>query len=83
MLNVSNRDDILRICNRNRLINIKTLKLRTTNPKLIDFDCDITYVSNRFIHFKIENIDVLSKGNYEYIITTNGDEIDRGILKIY
>ena len=82
MLNVSNIDDILRISNRNKLITIYNLKLNTTSSKIINFDCDITYI-DKFIHFKIKDIDILPKGNYNYIITADGVEIDRGILKIY
>ena len=82
MLNVSNRDDILRISNRNHLGIITNLRLNITSSKFINFDCDVTYI-DKFIHFKIKDIDILAKGSYNYIIIADDDEIDRGILKIY
>lgn len=82
MLNVRDRDDILSISNRNRLLTIHNLKLNTTSSKIIDFYCDITYI-DKYINFKIKDIDILPKGSYNYIITADGEEIDRGILKIY
>lgn len=82
MLNVSNSGDILRISNRNNIQRISNMKLNTTSYKIMNFECQVTYI-DKFIHFKIKEIDILSKGNYEYLIIADGDEIDKGILKIY